>query len=395
MNIRKVIKYGIVSNRRFTIKPGMKLGDALYKIVKYVGQFELSPIDEEIAEFDADLRVVKRDYNEFTKRSIENKTYAYYQTEPHTYLVVNLDNKVKKHNQFIQCYYPDCPNYVFREVNAWFLRGYNLLMAEAKRFYKASWGVSEAEFVGQVKGTLMQRGWRADKKLNSLVNSMIISLYDYYLNAYKNYNASLTADPFSPKKNIDKAHREVMRTTKLNAVFNEVELDSDVDLATYPKFEQAVLALNEQLPEVKAKATLRLRKLGRSHSYGMYDPASKTIVLDFRGRGLRSYVHEYGHFIDNEAQKELLAPLSTKDDFKKLVAKYADKLDKERIKKRDVAYFTKPTEVFAQAFEIYLAKVKCLESNLIFDRNFYQRAEYQPLLEMLDEIKAYFDKVLA
>ena len=260
-------------------------------------------------------------------------------------------------------------------------------------------------------------GYSFYEKEAKFIDDYINAVYD--VSVQHDYEKKLDkqerANAFITKANINESTKKAMDSTSLKKDFKYVELDNEVDLNEFHKFEGEMSKIQNVLPKVTdRKPELRLRKLGNYRSLGLYTPASDSIVLDFRssekqvnggynpsGTGIQSFVHEYGHFLDykysnNQDNGNIFNTLSLQDNFKPIIDKYTEQLKKNgiyNVKHGDIDhYFAIPTEIFARAFEIYSSN-QGLESSLIQDRNQYftqpEYLSYTP--EIRDMITQYFD----
>lgn len=236
------------------------------------------------------------------------------------------------------------------------------------------------------------------------MNSYIAQTYNIILQAQ--YEADVDkvtrAKAWQTKKHINKSVIELMDTTSLKEHYNFVELDNEVDLELFKTFEDEMEQTIKVLPTSSVSADLRLRKLGNYCALGLYQPNTKTIALDFRQTakdldysvGIRSFIHEYGHHLDYTVSED--GNLSMQDAFAGIVKQYQDnlnQLDKTNEIKKKATYYSAPTEVFARAFEIYMA-------SLGFDNSFINSFDYYCLMTeyslfneaMREELIQYFDK---
>ncbi|MCJ0583915.1 hypothetical protein MMJ10_11670, partial [Enterococcus cecorum] len=191
--------------------------------------------------------------------------------------------------------------------------------------------------------------------------------------------------------------------------FKYVEIDNEVDLNKYQKFEKELNTLLPHLPQAESQAELRLRKLGRHKALGLFVPDFNTIVVDFRsskdthvvgGVGIQSFIHEYGHYLDFNFDE---GNLSLSSAFQPIVKEYQKELNKETYKdffdmqgkdgKYDLDYYTIPTEVFARAFELYTHEIG-LRSNLMHTDMLYRSSvPYKAFTpENRERITQYFDQ---
>ncbi|EOH52450.1 hypothetical protein UA3_02576 [Enterococcus faecium EnGen0263] len=251
------------------------------------------------------------------------------------------------------------------------------------------------------------------RKYNALINF----IQDYVEDSYdailqqeyeKSIDKMTRASAWQTKKNINKETHDVMLETKLNRCFNLVEIDNDVDLELFHKFEDEMEEVFYVLPQVVNSPDLRLRKLGNYHALGLYHALSNTITIDFRGpedqrninyvpkeNGINSFIHEYGHFLDYNFREDGQL-MSMNPDFKTIVTKYRENIQRlgpESLVKKRSEYYGTPTEIFARAFEIYSSQLR-LHSSLIKQPECYNtQEEYQCFDAFLrEQLTTYFDQ---
>lgn len=264
--------------------------------------------------------------------------------------------------------------------------------------------LSEEEYLYK-HGTL--DGW------NSLVqhNAVIDFLRKYFSELYNivlqvrydcNVDQRSRAAAWETKKHINQSTKRLIGDSKLNQVTGGLEIDNEVNPDDFKLFEQEVLRVLPLLPTGKCQPVLRLRKLGNYHAYGLYVPRLNNIVLDFRNEdqiaafsyaGIRSFIHEYGHYLDHQYND---GQLSMKKDFAPLLRNYQEKIrrvDEDYIIDK-LHYFMTPTEVFARLFEIYVKSLG-FQSLLIKNSKTYQEtAEYSVVDKlMMKQVKKYFSEV--
>lgn len=214
------------------------------------------------------------------------------------------------------------------------------------------------------------------------------------------------AKAWEEKKNINKATQQIMDKTVLNKYFDCIELDNDIDLRQFKRFEEEAMRLVERLPKSNNPATLRLRKLGNYHDAGMYVPLLNTIVVDFRKpseiyadvvatkkeeASFTSFIHEYGHYLDYNIGNDKL-PLSLQPKFLNIQQTYAKHLKNLGIKGKYFGYLSTPTEVFARSFEIYTHDYCGLRGNL--NSSNYSTPDYLAFSDDLkQEVANYFDSM--
>lgn len=230
------------------------------------------------------------------------------------------------------------------------------------------------------------------------------------------------AKAWETKKNINKETQQVMDNSPLAKTFSKLEIDNDVDLKGFGSFEREMMNLVHDLPKVynTKLPTLRLRKLGNYKAAGLYVPqfgdgSTDTIALDFRkvrtegerlrGLGVQSFIHEYGHYLDNhlgtpiEEGKSGKVGLSLINKFSAITYEYRRNLDQYTIKKEkgigSAEYFGIPTEIFARGFELWIHDHLKVKSNLMDAPKAYQNdPEYKAFTpELREEVFDFFDNI--
>lgn len=221
----------------------------------------------------------------------------------------------------------------------------------------------------------------------------------YDLNQAKSSHAKY----FQTKKNIDKSTLVEMNklSTELSNHFKNVEIDNDVDLNDLRKFIPELKDTLSVLPHSldDTKPVLRFRKLKNHKALGMFTPINNTLAIDFRYNkdtketGLQSFVHEYGHFLDYNYNKNGL-PLSLSNAFSSSLQSSQSELENNQLTKKELTYLETPSEVFARAFETY-ASHNGLNNSTIQNKEIYNSkdvrfATFTP--EIRKNIFNYFDK---
>lgn len=230
------------------------------------------------------------------------------------------------------------------------------------------------------------------------------------------------AKAWETKKNINKETQQVMDNSPLAKTFSKLEIDNDVDLKGFGSFEREMMNLVHDLPKVynTKLPTLRLRKLGNYKAAGLYVPqfgdgSTDTIALDFRkartegehlkGLGVQSFIHEYGHYLDNhlgtpiEEGKSGKVDLSISTKFSDITREYRRNLDQYTIKKDkgigSAEYFGIPTEIFARGFELWTHNHLKMKSNLMDAPKAYQNdPEYKAFTpELREKVFEFFDNI--
>ncbi len=253
-------------------------------------------------------------------------------------------------------------------------------------------------------------------ELVEFIDGYISSVYEVVVqHEYeKNLESQFRADPSTTKANINEETQKVMDNTELKEYFKFVELDNDVDLKLFGDFEREMHRVQEVLPKINdTKPDLRLRKLGNYKAAGLYFPFNKTIALDFRSDstenrdeykpsepGIRSFIHEYGHYLDYNLVNSdgMTTSLSLEPEFRPIIEKYVEQLKENGIYSQShgktANYYAVPTEVFARAFEVY-AYEKGLRSPLMKSEDYGTEPQYVSFTpEIREEITKYFDEKL-
>ena len=214
------------------------------------------------------------------------------------------------------------------------------------------------------------------------------------------------AKAWETKKNINKATQQVMDRTTLHKFFKGIELDNDVDLTQFKRFEDETMRLMTRLPKTKNVPILRLRKLGNHKAAGLYVPSLNTIVVDFRNpseihgnhaekeASFSSFIHEYGHYLDyNLSKNKDDLSLSLQPKFANIIRNYTQELRLNGVAGKDYAYLATPTEVFARSFELYMHDAVGLRGNLNHS-NYDHQVEYKAFTpKARTTITKYFDQI--
>lgn len=155
--------------------------------------------------------------------------------------------------------------------------------------------------------------------------------------------------------------------------------------------------LEHLLPLLPKGRTKPIIKLIRLDNYGIYVPTSNKIALDFRSghqiaaishAGIRSFAHQYGHYLDFKYSDH---QLSLEPEFLEIVNAYADKVRARSKGKSCLAEIT-PTEVFAKSFELYLKQIG-LNSELICSDSDYRDNELYSIIRqsLMQKISSYYE----
>lgn len=199
------------------------------------------------------------------------------------------------------------------------------------------------------------------------------------------------ATAWMDKKNPDKVHQDLMRTTKLNKVFRKVEIDNDVDPSEYADFVRSYDEVKDKLPPIPEdrKPELRIRKLGKHHASGVFFPHNNTIAVDVHDSS--SFVHEYGHYLDLVVKDSQ----SLNREFQSITNDYSSRLKIPEGSGRKRDYYTTPTEVHSRFFEVYAHERLGISNRLVRAEDFTQ-FDYRPIMsdkKLKERAFTFFDKV--
>lgn len=231
-----------------------------------------------------------------------------------------------------------------------------------------------------------RKGWYMLPSKDIVILEMIMDKLQEELNIelmtkYEKETKREIATALKTKKNIKDGVLKAMEESKfLNHGFTFVEYDNDTDLEKVDRLEVEWGAQKEKLTSIDNMPSLRFRKLGKHKAWGLYSPSHNTIAIDIRN--VNSFIHEYGHLIDYQLQDE---NLSMMNDFKPIIQSYRkeifDQLDKDSYVMKKVDYYVTPTEVFARAFEIYMAGILKDSSFLKSEEDYQTLDEYKVFTE--------------
>lgn len=204
------------------------------------------------------------------------------------------------------------------------------------------------------------------------------------------------ATAYRTKKNIPEHIQSRMNETSLLQLFDFVELDETIDLELFSRFEHEVSQLKLAMPapfNFKV-ASLRLRKLGKHSSVnktttGLYYPSLDNIVVELRD--VSSFMHEWGHAIDNK-----LDTLSGKREFLDDIYSSAVSYIARHVEdKQFQSYYSMPNEVFARAFEWYVNQRYGGMVGILKTRSCYQnKPEYRCFESIGSIVTQYFDDIM-
>lgn len=242
---------------------------------------------------------------------------------------------------------------------------------------------------------------------DALNDFMSISLYylkDYYTSAKSeierrtNFGKKI-ATAYITKKNIPIKIQEAMEQSSFHKFFDFVEFDESADMEKIKKVEQECQVLMERnfSKHIYKGMTLRIRKLGKHHAAGLYYTGFNTLCVDVRYPN--SFIHEYFHLIDDQNNN-----LSLKSKFHEIKERYSGCIHqlaenseaKSRLKshsKYNLNYYLVATEVFARCGEIYLFRIKGIESSLLKtdESDSFAYPKDKKLEELIEE---YYSKLL-
>lgn len=202
------------------------------------------------------------------------------------------------------------------------------------------------------------------------------------------------ARSYEDKKNLTKTTLRAMSASSWNQSFGFVEFDNDVDVVKAEALAQEFHAIKkEYFPFLEEKDhALRFRRLGHHKANGIYFYIAKSLCVDLFSP--KSLMHEYGHLLDYRFA------CSKSSSFKPIIRLYEEYLQsisecaalKAEKGKYGYNYYTKPTEVFARSFELYLSKCKNIKTSLLPDEFSF----VYPQNETFEEhIRFYFDTFFA
>lgn len=192
-----------------------------------------------------------------------------------------------------------------------------------------------------------------------------------YLKENANGNS---ARAWEDKKNPKESHVEAAKNSPLTKHFRKIEIDDDVDLEEFKRFENDYLEVVNRLPKVpKGKESeLKIRKLGRHSAHGMYFPHKNIVAVDIRNSG--STVHELAHQYD----LAIKGNASLRKEFKDVVSGYTKALRIPAGEPESRAeYLATPTEVLARGFESYASNELGIKNSLI-DHSKFENYDHAP-----------------
>ncbi|HFC9206710.1 TPA: hypothetical protein ACF0PM_002169 [Clostridium perfringens] len=221
------------------------------------------------------------------------------------------------------------------------------------------------------------------------------------------YNKGLKSDyakSFEDKKTVTDKVKSVMVQSLFNKDFINFEIDQDTDLKKFKQIEEEFIRLKKifnfnEFFKIK-RPSLRFRRLGQHRALGLYYPHVNCVCVDIKSP--KSFFHEIGHCIDYTIEDSIVR-LSAKLSFSRVIYNYRDLYNAELEKIKDTptgkyltnkkGYFFNQTEIFARSFEIYLSKVKKIESSFLKD-TFPLSGGYVFSDEYLKNLTIFFDNLM-
>ena len=258
--------------------------------------------------------------------------------------------------------------------------------------------IEEASFgKWRYKKIIFREAWSVLSRHGNLFRAfrMIYKIKHSAMEQVKEYRDSVGnyAKSYMLKSNIPKKTVAAMERSLLNSAFGFVEYDEEVDLQKVGQIEKQFQAVRETyFPMIDCSGNaIRFRKLGNHKASGLYYPGMKCLCVDFRTTD--SFIHEFGHLIDYE-----LGSLSLLPEFYEIRQKYESCLKralggtKGKLKgKYNMAYYLKPTEVFARSFERYCTDILGIKNDLLpveYPETFYPSDE-----EYIKLVEEYFNNI--
>ena len=209
----------------------------------------------------------------------------------------------------------------------------------------------------------------------------------------KKINVSI-ATAYKTKKNIPQKIIDEMEQSRFNEYFGYVEFDEDVEIESVRTIADEFSDLNEHVFQgVKINDyAIRVRKLGKHRAAGIFFPMMNCMCVDIHSPG--TFVHEFYHLLDDK-----LGNVSSQYEFFEICQKYKECLEKQILEdanlgillgskgKCDKKYYLLPTEIFARSGEIYLKRIKGVQSSLLKweEENCFAYPESKELDKMIEE----------
>ena len=183
----------------------------------------------------------------------------------------------------------------------------------------------------------------------------------------------------------------VVTVPQLEPTFQQAYLETEVSSNQWEKVQTTLAQVIPDLPTLKHKLNLVLRKLNRQHALGMFEQDKWNIVINAQrleqddSQFMNTFIHEYGHALDYDHDEHL----SSQPAFQ-TICQYAkteiDQLAKVNAQRK--AYYKRPAEVFARSFEIYWYFGRSV--NVANQREYQNIIGYRGLLDHLPAIQQYF-----
>ena len=211
------------------------------------------------------------------------------------------------------------------------------------------------------------------------------------------------AKKFQDKKNIPLRTLAAMENSSLlnHKSISYLELDEDVDLKEFTQVEETFHEVIKRMPVLPESVSLRFRKLGDHKAIGLYYSSFKCIAVDIRDTS--AFVHEYGHAIDHQ-YKEILnqdVMLSMSAEFRDIRRKYGKILNQilkeDKINLNNKSYYMMPSEIFARAYEYYVALSFSDTDGTSANKGTIELAvstQYRPFFKMENEVMEFFNYVM-
>lgn len=230
---------------------------------------------------------------------------------------------------------------------------------------------------------------------------LLVRKYRYYRDMD---SGKSVAKSYQTKKGIPAKILKEMEESVFNKFFGYVEFDELCDLEKIRAIADEFISFKEEvLPGFDSKqVALRFRRLGNHKASGLYYPMLGCLCVDINSPS--SFVHEYGHCMDNVAGNGRLA-LSDMEGFAHVYSLYADALISAVNKDSDVKqklsggskynldYYLLKTEAFARCFELYVAEVLGVDTSLCKQASEMGWA-YPKDEKLLEAVEGYFSGLL-
>lgn len=216
---------------------------------------------------------------------------------------------------------------------------------------------------------------------------------------------------YETKKNISEKYIRAMKRSRFNEMFGYVEFDTDCELKLIGEIEKEFLGFCQEYfsnafgDRSFMDHSIRFRKLGRHHAWGLYFPGLQCLCVDIRNPG--SFIHEFLHMIDftSENPGSGYRTLSERHSFYKIRTRYEACLRKyiEEAKsdpivaqlqgktKYNLQYYLAPTEILARCGEIFFRRILNVHSSLLSECTEFC---YPMDKELEEEIVRYYTELL-